>query len=394
VRFYLASWIGDGTEGNEYRPNVDAESWAALDLRPDPSVMAGCAIVAMDTALVTLPRGVIDLGDDDLADRSVVRRDALRTALAVDLEADTIRGALAELLILHGTAPHDRTRWNRLEENRFGRHRIVMLGRVLFDAPAIVGAVITESFDTADSTTLGPDLTWTELNGDWEVVSNRARKVSGLGFCPVRADSDLDSDDHYVEAEVWGVSAAQIGVHARLTDASDWYAGFFRGLSDEWRIAKNVSGSFTSLAATSSPASVSGVLVRLEADGSALELFVDSVSTLSTTDTSHTGIVTAGFFGTTNGGDVDTFEAGDLTSTFTGTAAVTQADGTSTASGTHTAPTFTGTAAIVQDDQTATATGTRTTGVIVFSHTRTPIPTTGGAIPHTRTPTPYTPMGG
>ena len=39
-------------------------------------------------------------------------------------------------------------------------------------------ATITESFNKADSTTLGPDLTWTEIQGNLQVLSNRVRCVS------------------------------------------------------------------------------------------------------------------------------------------------------------------------------------------------------------------------
>jgi hypothetical protein len=48
--------------------------------------------------------------------------------------------------------------------------------------------------------------------------------------------------------------------------------------------------------------------------------------------------------------------------TFTGSAAVTQENDTSTASGTHTPPTFTGAAAVTQADNTSTASGTFVSG--------------------------------
>ncbi len=55
--------------------------------------------------------------------------------------------------------------------------------------PLPPSTTITESFNTGDSTTLGPDLSWTEINGDWEIVSNQVRADGITAISLARADS-------------------------------------------------------------------------------------------------------------------------------------------------------------------------------------------------------------
>src|SRR5680860_930000 len=60
---------------------------------------------------------------------------------------------------------------------------------------------ITESFNTADSDILGPDLTWTELGGtDIDIVGNHAEAASTEGYA--RAESALAGADMYGQALV------------------------------------------------------------------------------------------------------------------------------------------------------------------------------------------------
>ena len=60
---------------------------------------------------------------------------------------------------------------------------------------------LTESFNTADGTTIGPDLTWSELAADWSILSSQLRASAGTEGI-VRADSDLASSDHSVTVTV------------------------------------------------------------------------------------------------------------------------------------------------------------------------------------------------
>lgn len=314
MRFYLARWVGDGTEGNEYRPDVDADRWAAIDLRPDATRPEGRVLVAVDGDATTA-RGVVDLGDDETA-RSATRREAIASALGVTLQQDTLRGALAELLILHGEDPtrRDRTRWARLKQNRAGRHRIVALGRTLYDAPAILNATITDNFNRANEA-LGDSANWSEVQGGFNIVSNQVATGSNATagqWRSARYEADLDSDDHYAEIEwLTAENSNSLGaVTCRYSpSAATYYLGGQR--QSQSRIDKVVTGSITSLATGSG--GTPSKTVKLEVDGSALELFFNDVSALNTTDTSITGNLRAGIAGHTSSAHTgDNFEAGDL----------------------------------------------------------------------------------
>lgn len=82
---------------------------------------------------------------------------------------------------------------------------------------------ITESFNTGDSTTLGPDLSWSEFFGDFAVSSNTAISNSGSPAV-AKADSDLSSDDHYAEV-VFVTSPSYSGTATRFNATPDFYSG-------------------------------------------------------------------------------------------------------------------------------------------------------------------------
>jgi hypothetical protein len=182
-------------------------------------------------------------------------------------------------------------------------------------------ATITESFNKANADTLGPDLSWTEDAGDFDVVSNKAQDASaGLTHAWARADSDLDSDDHYVEAVL--NTSANDSFHGLMcrkdsTSTSTYYMFQFDCGSNLVRVFKRVSGSFTSLAnlsATINPST--NYTVKLQVSGSDIECFVDGGSVGTTSDATITGNLRCGLVGFyVTGGTVctwDDFEAADL----------------------------------------------------------------------------------
>jgi PKD repeat protein len=76
---------------------------------------------------------------------------------------------------------------------------LVVLLAVTFPASA---TTISETFNQADSTTLGPTLTWTETDGDLRTVSNHVEGTSPGILHAARAESDLASSDMFSQAEV------------------------------------------------------------------------------------------------------------------------------------------------------------------------------------------------
>lgn len=321
MRFYLASWLGDGTEDNEYRPSV-GEEFAAVDLRPDSTRQEGRVLVATPEALALVPQGVLDLGDlGESIPRGVSRK--LEDALGVTLDqTDTIQAIIAELLILWGdNRPRgSRTRWRPLKQDRRGRHRIVMMGETLYDAPVPQGATITESFNKADSATLGPDLTWAEVSGDHFRVSDNAadnQPSPGSTHNNARAEHDLDTADHYAQAEVtWAAASWFGGVCVRFDSTAHTLYRVVGFAEDDFiRIQKFVAGSVSNLTDEPKVIGAETLTVYAEADGSTISGTVGG-DPISTTDTEITGTVRAGIGGSESSGNEnviwDNFEAGDL----------------------------------------------------------------------------------
>ena len=75
--------------------------------------------------------------------------------------------------------------------------------------------VYRESFDKPDSTTLGPDLSWTEISNDLQVVSNRARCVNLNVNSYARADAAVAGSDMYARMTVTTFPATGAGTTNR-----------------------------------------------------------------------------------------------------------------------------------------------------------------------------------
>src|SRR5207253_2934705 len=80
---------------------------------------------------------------------------------------------------------------------------------------------ITDDFNRADGTTIGNQLTWTEVAGTWDTVSNQVQMTgpaSDSATYSARAESDLSSADHY--AQLVYVNAGTVTTQAHLGPAA------------------------------------------------------------------------------------------------------------------------------------------------------------------------------
>lgn len=155
---------------------------------------------------------------------------------------------------------------------------------------------ITESFNKADSTTLGPDLTWTETTGNLEVFSNTCRAVAISTLSEARAESDLSSADHYAEIIIAGLDTN--GTHilsetrslARFDSSARTHYGtmYSRAAGGNHALFKRVAGSFTSLANISATLNQNDPL-RMTCNGSTISSASGGTSLASVTDTAITG---------------------------------------------------------------------------------------------------------
>lgn len=325
MRYYLTTWALS-EEG--FVPRGADGDWACIDLRPDGSRPDGLALLWCKDA-VTGP--TFDLGDDP-DDRSAARKRGIESRLGLTLDSVDLRAVALELLIGH--ARTDRSRWRPLRASRRRRRFEVWLGPLLATMPAAAGgAVITESFNTADGSTLGPDLTWAEVIGNWAISSNTA-SVPTNNNCSARAESDLATDDHYAEADVSWLNAAsrQCGTAVRFFatgtggTSADYYCTRANANGDNVLMQKAVDNTFTTLSTTARTIGVETLTVRTEIDGSSLTGIVGGTS-YPTTDTEITGNLRTGICGfvpaTGETATWDNFEAGDLAVNATATPAVT-----------------------------------------------------------------------
>jgi hypothetical protein len=182
-----------------------------------------------------------------------------------------------------------------------------------------------ETFDTTDSDTLGPVLSWTEESGDIDIVSNRARVVDiGDNHARARAPA-LATANHYAQAVVRCSSAAGsggIGVMLRKNSATGtktYYLIDVEFASQDTRYWKCETGSFTALGTFDESVTFSAdtnYTIYGSINGSSIEVKTDGVTKFSTSDSAivgnlHTGIHFA--FGTLDANfDLDSFEAADI----------------------------------------------------------------------------------
>lgn len=175
------------------------------------------------------------------------------------------------------------------------------------------GATLTESFNTADADILGPDLTWNEDSGDWDIVSNQAQAQATAADNLANHTDTLDTDDHYAQVDTVSGIAGTVGTNVRYTDDRDYYLGLYR-VSNQWEIFEKVGNTFSQLGGDLSSNGAPASTIKFSADGSTLELFRDGTSQGTRTDTSFTGQVITGIRqgSGSSGWTVDDFEAADL----------------------------------------------------------------------------------
>ena len=120
--------------------------------------------------------------------------------------------------------------------------------------------VFMESFHTVDSSTPGPNLSWTEMVSDLTMVSGRLRAVTSATFAAARAEADCGSVDHRVMCVIRALNTAASGIsngiRIRLRYAAgadtcyEVHARKNTSGQGRWEIFRTVAGSTTGLAAS------------------------------------------------------------------------------------------------------------------------------------------------
>lgn len=322
MQYFLSPVVGTGTDGDPFRPQTVGE-YTCIDLRPDATVPDGFMLLAQNDAPGASDRAVKIA--DSLLGRSPISKKLLESKLGVTLADGQLPQLLAELLIVHGR--DDGSRWKPLQLTNQGFYEIHLGNQLLFTMAAIRGgATISESFNKADSATLGPDLSWTDVDSSMDVVSNKAQGPAGaINDAHSRADSDLATSNHYAQGNVTIVSSGTatdnfIGTCVRFDPAAfTLYHWIYRMGSggNTMRLRKIVTSTITQL--TNATGSVSADdLVKISINGSSLTGYKNGIVQATASDGSITGFVRTGIC--TQVGDtaatpptIDNFRAGDGT---------------------------------------------------------------------------------
>lgn len=133
MAYYLTRWAGTGTDADAYRPDlgfVPGTRWQAIDLRPDPTVAAGWAVVWTEVPAVSVPTQATFLGDGPGDQIPNNLRSRIRQALGLaTLEGTTVPSLLRDLLTVRAQAGG----WGALRPGRRGNvdHYEIHLGGLL-----------------------------------------------------------------------------------------------------------------------------------------------------------------------------------------------------------------------------------------------------------------------
>lgn len=333
VAVALARWRGTGAYRDPFIPDVDIPGvWGCIDLRPDQTVVDGFCLVANadGSALTGKAASLMTLGGlsrDNADGIGRVARRLLGNRLGIDLTAGTtMRDVLRAILI--DNARVDGTRWKPLQAAG-NRYEVWLANELIDEMPRVAGgAVCIDDFNGSDSSTIGNQLTWTEVTGNAQRVSNKVRCTSSGSIDGCRAEFDLGSANMYAKVTVATLTSVAnfnyVATRARYAAAADTHYHFevgFAGAINDTAVYKWVTGSSTVIAGdivTAHPARPFPIIVGCQ--GSSIKCWKntgrDATPFFSNTDTTITtgtrgGLMVYNDDGVTTA-EADDFEAGTL----------------------------------------------------------------------------------
>lgn len=268
--------------------------------RLGPMIFEGCTRLADPTGQARLKPLL-----PETYNRAALRFGAFTAHRAFDL-ADPDHGAMVRAVIRENYrrirargGPYLKYLGWLCRRYRTGDYRQFQPADLPDEEPVAPSTTYTESFDQTDSTTLGPDLTWTETLSDLQTVSNQLRTV-GATFAEARAELNLSSDDHSAKITVVSMSATasqSVRALARFASGARTHYGAYlertSGNVKNRQLFKRVTGTFTQLASTN-VAWADGDIVKCDCNGSTIRLLRNDVQEESATDTAITGNLRGG----------------------------------------------------------------------------------------------------
>ena len=165
----------------------------------------------------------------------------------------------------------------------------------------------TETWDgVSDGTDINGDHTWTKVQessgaGSWQIDTERLRLASETeSYNTARAETDLGTADHYVEAELEFENGGsnEAGVCARFaTSENTWYAAVMSPRNGAVSLIRCVDGVRTTIASRAETVAAGTYTVRITCDGDQITGSFEGFSDLSVTDTGITSGTRWGAYG-------------------------------------------------------------------------------------------------
>jgi hypothetical protein len=186
----------------------------------------------------------------------------------------------------------------------------------------------TDDFNRADGS---PGANWVQVSGAWTIISQQLSSGTTGTTVVLRAATAMATSDNYSQVTIAATTSASQGVWCRGDSTlTSGYA--VRNNGTNWALFSVTGGTFTSIG-TYAAAAVAGDVVKIQAVGSTITVYINGVSRISVTNTAVTTGTSVGIRSDVNSAlRYDDFTAADVASGATGDAAL-SATATLSASG-------------------------------------------------------------
>lgn len=274
---YLTELVGTGTRLDKFRSPVGG---ALIDLRPDPSVRDGYALVAADDGRKLRHRKIGDSPHDSL---SVRTRNRVHNRLGVDVSRTRSLDVLIATLMMRPNG------WNPIRPVLSRWRYEIWLGELVWTFPLLSGGA-SDTFNRANETPLAAPWVNSAIAGDIDstatLTSNHAQCTgSGESYYAGAASSGAQYSETVVEGRA-SYPAVRLAV-----GASAFNGYVFSTFSGTAAMGKITNGTGTALGdtGTSGIPATGPFTFRMEVSGSTLSGFIGGVAEATPiTDTTYT----------------------------------------------------------------------------------------------------------
>lgn len=311
---YLAPYVGSGTKSDPFRPRAAAGKWSAVDLRPDPTVIDGFALLYLPGASGDAQLRQIGDAKEELLSRATETFIGNRLGKTFDGSNATISDLIGDLCL----SPPSVKPWKSFLPALVNGRRQVEIwlnDERWFLQPVLAGGA-SDDFNRANETPIAAPWTKNGPGSNFNLTSNRMVKPSNGDDVCYYYSGAASSADQYTEFQITtfaGTSdcgpAVRIGTGAT---ANYYVASYYTGGKVFY---KYVSGSFSSISSFTDTETVNDYY-RLAITGSSLTLYRDSSSPATTSRaTASDSSITSGQPGVNSydpGLEIDNWNGGDL----------------------------------------------------------------------------------